>query len=44
MNLISVLVIVDMALALGSAFGKVPGWAVDFAICVTLLVAFWGGH
>jgi hypothetical protein len=42
MSLLVVLVIVDMALAIGSIFGKVPGWAVDFAICVTLLVAFWG--
>ncbi len=41
MSLLVVLVLVDMALAVGSIFGKVPGWAVDFAICVTLLVAFW---
>ena len=41
MSLIVLLVLIDMVLAVGSAFGKVPGWAVDFAICVTLLVAFW---
>lgn len=42
MSLLVLLVLVDMVLAVGSAMGKVPGWAVDFAICVTLLVAFWG--
>jgi hypothetical protein len=41
MSLIVVLVLVDLALCVGSIFGKIPGWAVDFAICVTLLVAFW---
>jgi hypothetical protein len=34
-------VLVDLILAVGSAFGKIPGWMVDFAICITLLVAFW---
>ena len=42
MSLVVVLVLVDLILCVASAMGKVPGWAVDFAICVTLLVAFWG--
>ena len=42
MSLLVVLVLVDLVLATGAAFGKVPTWAVDFAICITLLVAFWG--
>lgn len=42
MSLIVVMVLLDMALTIGEIFGKIPGWAVDFAICVTLLVAFWG--
>lgn len=42
MSLLVLLVLVDLALVVGSAFGRVPAWAVEFAICVTLLVAFWG--
>lgn len=42
MGLIPVLLLVDLALVVGSAFGKVPGWAVDFAVVLTLFVAFWG--
>ena len=41
-SLVILLVFVDLVLVVGNAFGKVPSWAVDFAICVTLLVAFWG--
>lgn len=40
-GLIVALIVVDLVLCIASAFGKVPGWAVDFAICVTLMVAFW---
>ena len=42
MSLLVVLVLVDLILCVGSALGKVPAWAVEFAICITLLVAFWG--
>ncbi len=42
MSLLVLLVLVDLVLVVGSAFGKVPSWAVEFVICVTLLVAFWG--
>jgi hypothetical protein len=41
-SLLIVLLFVDLLLAVGSAAGKVPGWAVDFAIVLTLFVAFWG--
>ncbi len=42
MSLLVLLVLVDLALCIGSAFGKIPAWAVEFAICLTLLVAYWG--
>jgi hypothetical protein len=40
-GLIVALIVVCLALAVGSIWGKVPGWAVDFAIIVTMMVAFW---
>lgn len=42
MNLLVVLSLVDLILTAAAAAGKVPLWAPVFAVCVTLLVAFWG--
>jgi hypothetical protein len=41
-SLIYVLLVVDLVLVLGEALKKVDPWATDFALVVTMLIAFWG--